>query len=197
MRSQSAGITQIPFRLDSFFRLGLAVVSVFVLSYLAARLGGLLVLRPQMIWPLWPGCAFLVAVLLLTDRKTRWPILLAAGLAGFALYDLGTGLSIRSIGLFLTADAIEVLVASLGVSLAFGGVPRLNSARSLAIYSLFAVFLAPITVASIAASATGESSWLAWRVSFFTEALALLTITPAVWRWTYVVVAGYRKPRAY
>jgi len=197
MRSQRAGITQIPFHLDSFFRLGSAVVSVFVLSYLAARLGGLLVLRPQMIWPVWPGCAFLVAVLLLIERKTLWPILLAAGLAGFALYDLSTGLSIRSTGLFLVADAIEVLVASFGVSLAFGGVPRLNSARSLAIYSLFAVFLAPITVASIAASATGESSWLAWRVSFLTEALALLTITPAVLSWTEVAITGLKKPPLY
>lgn len=197
MRSEHASSTQTPFRLDSFFRLLLAVASVLVLSYLAARVGGLLVLRPQMIWPLWPGCAFLVAVLLLTKRKAFWPILLAAGLGGFALYDLSAGLSIRSIGLFLIADGIEVLVASIGVSYAFGGVPRLNNARSLAIYCLFAVILAPITVASIAASATGESSWLAWRVSFFTEALALLTITPAIWRWTDVVVAGFKRPLAY
>lgn len=197
MRSEHTSSTQTPFRLDSFFRLPLAVVSVLVLSYLAARVGGLLVLRPQMIWPLWPGCAFLVAVLLLTKRKAFWPILLAAGLGGFALYDVSAGLSIRSIGLFLIADGIEVLVASIGVSYAFGGVPRLNNARSLAIYCLFAVILAPITVASIAASATGESSWLAWRVSFFTEALALLTITPAIWRWTDVVVAGFKRPLVY
>ena len=197
MRSEHTSSTQTPFRLDSFFRLLLAVVSVLVLSYLAARVGGLLVLRPQMIWPLWPGCAFLVAILLLTKRKAFWPILLTAGLGGFALYDLNAGLSIRSIGLFLIADGIEVLVASIGVSYAFGGVPRLNNATSLAIYCLFAVILAPITVASIAASATGESSWLAWRVSFFTEALALLTITPAIWRWTDVVVAGFKRPLVY
>jgi PAS domain S-box-containing protein len=197
MRSESTGSTQTLFRLDSFFRLLLAVVSVFVLSYLAARLGGLLVLRPQMIWPLWPGCAFLVAVLVLTQQKTLWPILLAAGLGGFALYDLSAGLSIRSIGLFLLADGIEVLVASFGVRFVFRGVPRLNNARSLAIYCLFAVIPAPILVATIAASATGASSWLAWRVSFFTEALALLTITPAIWRWTDVAIAGVRKPRAY
>jgi len=194
MRSERTGPTQTLFRLDSIFRLLLAVLSVFVLSYLAARLGGLLVLRPQMLWPLWPGCAFLVAVLLRTERKIFWPLLLAAGLGGFALYDMRTGLSVRTTGLFLFADGIEVLVASFGVSFAFRGVPRLNSARSLGVYSLFAVILAPICVASIAASAIGESSWIAWRVSFLTEALALLTITPSILCWTDVPVAGFKKP---
>jgi len=197
MRSGSTGSAQTLFRLDSPFRLLLAGVSVFVLSYLAARLGGLLVLRPQMIWPLWPGCAFLVAVLLLAEHKTLWPILLAAGLGGFVLYDLNAGLSNRSIALFLLADSIEILVASLGVSLAFGGMPRLNSVKSLATYSLFAVILAPITVASIAANATGGTSWLIWRVSFLTEALALLTITPAVMSWAGVAITGLERPRLY
>lgn len=73
-----------------------AISIVFVCSYLAARLGGLLMLRPQMIWPVWPGCAFLVAVLLVTPRKA-WPALLVAGLAGFAVYDVQGGLPIRAI----------------------------------------------------------------------------------------------------
>lgn len=80
MRSEHHGSIQTSFQLDSFFRRLLAVFMVFFLSYLAARLGALLVLRPQMIWPLWPGCAFLVAVILLTKRKAFWPIFLVAGL---------------------------------------------------------------------------------------------------------------------
>src|SRR5690242_2523034 len=139
MRSKSSGSTKTLFRLDSTFSLLLAAVSVFLLSYFAARLGGLLVLRPEMIWPLWPGCAVLVAVLLCTKQKIFWPLLLAAGLGGFAVYDIRAGLAIRSTGAFLFADAIEVLVASLGVSLAFRGVPRLNSVKSLGLYCLFAV----------------------------------------------------------
>src|SRR5690349_7779264 len=119
MRSENSGSTLL--RLNSSLSLLQAVVSVFVLSYLAARVGGLLVLRPEMIWPLWPGCAVLVAVLLCTKQKIFWPLLLAAGLGGFAVYDIRTGLAIRSTGAFLFADAIEVLVASLGVSLAFRG----------------------------------------------------------------------------
>jgi integral membrane sensor domain MASE1 len=170
-----------------------AVSIVFVCSYLAARLGGLLMLRPQMIWPVWPGCAFLVAVLLVTPRKV-WPALLAAGLAGFAVYDVQDGLPIRAIGLLLLADSVEILVAALGVTYVFGGMPRLNSVKSLAKYSIFAVILAPASVVSAAASSFDGDSW--W-VGFFTEALALLTVTPAILSWRDIALTQEKKPKAH
>jgi integral membrane sensor domain MASE1 len=152
-----------------------------------------MLLRPQMIWPLWPGCAFLVAVLLVTPRKL-WPALLAAGLAGFAVYDVQDGLPSRAIGLLLLADSIEILVAALGVTYVFGGGPRLNSVKSLAKYSVFAVILAPASVASSSASALEGDSW--W-IGFFTEALALLTLTPAVLSWVDIAVTRGKKPKAH
>src|SRR6516162_10487966 len=105
-------------RLNSTYQTILLASFVGVFSYLAATLGGALVLRPQMIWPLWPGCAFLVAVLLLTPRKI-WPALLVAGLAGFALYDVQEALPVRAIGWLLGADSVEILVAALGVDYLF------------------------------------------------------------------------------
>jgi PAS domain S-box-containing protein len=182
-----------PIHLDSPFHVVIVVCFVFIFSYLAARLGGALVLRPEMIWPLWPGCAFLVAVLLLTPRKV-WPALLVAGIAGFALYDVQEGLPIRAIGLLLVADSLEILTAALGVTYVFGGVPRLNSVKSLAKYSLFAVILAPAFVASTAAMALEGDSW--W-VGFFTEALALLTLTPAILSWRDINLRRGKKPKAH
>ena len=130
-----------------WFRAAIGTCLVFLFSYLAAKLGGLLVLRPEMIWPMWPGCAFLVAVLLRTERRKMWPVLFMAGLAGFAVYDLQEGLPARSIGVFLASDTVEVLVATLGVIYMFGGAPRLNGVKSLARYSLFAVLIAPAVIA--------------------------------------------------
>jgi PAS domain S-box-containing protein len=156
---------------------------VFISSYFAAELGGLLALRPQMIWPFWPGCAFLVAVLLTTPRKKIWPGILAAGLAGFALYDFQTHLPLRSILLFPVADAVEILIAALGVEYAFRGTPRLDSLKAVAKFSFFAVFLAPISVSSIVALAMGADYRSGWSISFLTEALALLTLTPAALGW--------------
>jgi len=104
------------------------------------------------------------------------------------------GLPIRAIGLLLLADSIEILVAALGVAYVFGGVPRLNSVKSLAKYSVVAVILAPASVASSAASALEGDSW--W-IGFFTEALALLTATPAVLSWVDIALTRRKKPKAY
>src|SRR5215470_16499206 len=112
-----------PIHPDSPFQIAIVICSTAILSYLAARIGGALVLRPEMIWPVWPGCAFLVALLLLTPRKI-WPAVLAAGLSGFALYDVQEALATRAIVLFLVADAMEILIGALGVASVFGGVPR-------------------------------------------------------------------------
>jgi integral membrane sensor domain MASE1 len=103
---------QTPLRLNSPLHKVFASLFVFMLSYFAASLAGLLVLRPQMIWPLWPGCALLVAILLLTARR-NWPLLLLVGLAGFALYDLREGLAVRSIALLL-AGVLNSLAQNFG-----------------------------------------------------------------------------------
>jgi len=179
----------------SFIRSAFAVASVFVCSYVAARLGDLLVLRPQMIWPLWPGSAFVVSALLLTRSKILWPALLLAGLAGFALYDIQIGINVRSTALFLLADAVEILVAASGMRLALSGLPRINSIASLAQYSFF-VILAPILVTPFVARFLGGVYRAAWPISFLSDALALLTLTPAVMGWAQVALTREKKPFA-
>jgi PAS domain S-box-containing protein len=178
-----------------FFRSAITVASVFVCSYLAARLGDLLVLRPQMIWPLWPGSAFVVSALLLTRSKILWPALLLSGLAGFALYDIQIGLNIRSTVLFLLADAVEILVAASGMRLALSGLPRINSVASLAQYSFF-VILAPILVTPFVARFLGGVYRATWPISFLSDALALLTLTPAIMSWARIALAREKKPFA-
>jgi len=168
---------------------------VGALSYLTIALGTL-VLRPQMIWAFWPGCAFLVAVLLLTPRKI-WLPLLAAGLSGFVLYDVQAGLSVRTTFQFILADTIEILVAVLGVSYFFRGVPTLTSIRSLANYSLFAVILSPLFGSFLGAVAYGGEYWLSWRISFLSEALALLTLPPAILSWVDGILTRKQRSRAF
>jgi signal transduction histidine kinase len=149
-----------------------------------------------MIWSFWPGCAFLVAVLLLTPRKI-WLPLLAAGLSGFVLYDVQAGLSIRTTSRFVLADTVEILVAALGVSYFFGGAPRLTSIRSLAKYSLFAVILSPLFAAFLGSVAYGGDYWRSWRISFLSEALAILTLTPAILSWVDAALTPKQKSPAF
>jgi PAS domain S-box-containing protein len=179
--------------LNSPLYIGILVCLVAMVSYLLDMLTSVFMLRPEMVWPLWPGCAFLVAVMLLVPRKI-WPALVAAALTGFFLYDIKTDLTLRSILWYNLSDVIEVLVAALGVSYALGRLPRLNSIKRLALYSLFVVILAPISAAFVGGVVLRGNYWMMWRISFLTEALALLTVTPAILGWVNAMLA--RKPKS-
>jgi len=151
--------------------------------YAAAKLGGILIVTgPQTLWPLWPGCALLVSVLLLSPRKI-WPILIPAGLAGFVAYDFQAGVPFPSIAWLILADTLEIFVVAWGVSYSLNGVPRLRSLKALARYSFFAVILGPLIVSSIGVRGLTGDPWIGWRISFLSEGLAFLTITPAVLGW--------------
>jgi PAS domain S-box-containing protein len=155
---------------------------VATMSYVAARLGGTVVIRPQEDWPLWPGNVLLACVLLLVPRRI-WPVLVAAAFAMFVLYNVQSGMPVRSIIVLLLSDAVEVLTAALGLSYSFAGVPQLNSVKALAKYSLFAVILAPFAGAFFGALATHGEYWTSWRISFLSEALGFLTLMPAILGW--------------
>ena len=165
---------------DSKVNTAILAFLMVTLCYLSAKLAGAFAMSvPQTVWPLWPGCALLVAILLLAPRKI-WPILLPAGLTGFVLSDLQAGVSIHDIAWLIVADTSEILVAVWGVSYLLNGLPRLNSLKALAKYSFFTVFLASLVVASIGISGLSGDDWVNWRFSFLSEALAFLTVTPAI-----------------
>jgi len=181
--------------LNSPFHAVILACLVAVLSYSASKLGGALVVRPQMLSPLWPGCVLLVSVLLLVPRR-MWPILIAAAFAAFVLYDLQNGVPVRSIVWLIMADTVEVLTAAFCLSYSFGGVPRLNSVKALAKFSFFAVILAPAAGAFVGALAFSGEYWTNWKISSFSEAIAFLTLTPAILGWASKGPAWAPKSRA-
>lgn len=151
--------------------------------YLAAKLSGILVISiPESPWPLWLGCAVLVAVLLRSPRKI-WPILIPAGLAGFVLYDLQAGVSIRSIACLILADIGEILVAAWGVSYFMHGLPRLDSLKAFAKYTFVTVILGPLVACLIGIEVLHGDRWINFRIAFVSEGLAFLTVAPAILGW--------------
>ena len=126
---------------------------------------------PQILWPLWPGCAVLVAILLVSPRRI-WLILIPAGLAGFALYDLPAGVSISSMAVLLLADIAEVLVAAWGLQYFLQGVAPLDSLRSFGKYVLLTVVLGPLVASSIGIEAMTGDRWISWRNAFLSDGLA-------------------------
>jgi PAS domain S-box-containing protein len=169
---------------------------VIALSYLAPKLVGAMILNPRTVWPFWPGSAILVSVLLLVPGRI-WPILIPAAFATFALYDLEAGVPVKSIAWFIPANTLQVVASGLCLRYYFHGIPRLDSLKALAKYSLVAVILAPGAAAFFSAFGIGGDYWDGWKVCFLSEALAFATLTPAILVWLSEGSAFARKPRAY
>jgi PAS domain S-box-containing protein len=169
---------------------------VAALCYVAGRLGGALIVRPQMVSPLWLGNVLLASVLVLVRRKL-WLVLLPAGLAGFLLYDLQGGAPTRAIAWLFLSNTVEVLTAAWCLRMAFDGAPRLNRVKALAKYSFYAVFLAPFVGAFFGALSNSSNYWATWKVAFFSEALGFLTLMPAILGWAREIPLWAKKRLAY
>lgn len=185
-----------PVRFNTARSIILLVCVVAILSFVAPKMEGALMLNFQTAWPLWPGCAILVAALMLVRTKL-WAALLPASFAGFVLYDLQAGVPATSIAWFVPADTIQVLIAATGLHYSFHGVPRLNNISSLAKYCFFAVLLGPIMAAFVSAAGIPGNYWASWRISFLSEVLAFIVLTPALLSWLSEGPAWLQKPRAH
>ena len=75
------------------------------------------------------------------------------------MYDLSVGVPLRSIAWFVPANTVQVLTSALCLRYFFDGVPRLNSLKTLAKYSIFAVILAPFGAAFLSASGIGAGNY--------------------------------------
>jgi len=160
----------------------LLALVVFLVSYLAAKLGGAMVISSQGLSVLWPPSALLVAALLLVPRRD-WLVLLAAGQAAAAVENLQLGFTLGATGLFFLASTVEFLIIGLGLGYSCAGVPRLNSPKALGKYCFFAAILAPLVGATIGAGAPSGSYAVNWRIWVFSEMLSFLTLTPAFLSW--------------
>jgi PAS domain S-box-containing protein len=169
---------------------------VAALCYVAGRLGGALIVQPQMVSPLWLGNVILASVLVLV-RQRLWPVLLLAGLAGFVFYDLQGGAPAHAIIWLFISNAVEVFTAAWCLRTAFGGAPRLNSVKALVKYTFYAVFLAPFVGAFFGALSNSSNYWATWKVAFFSEALGFLTLMPAILGWAREIQVGAKRTLAY
>src|SRR4029077_16265555 len=174
----------------------LVVCVTIALSYLVPTLTGMLISNPQTVWPLWPGCAILVAGLLLV-RVNVWPLLIPASFAGFALADLQAGVPLSSIAWFIPGNTVEVLIVAIGLRYSFDGVPRLNSVRALGKYPVFAGALGPFAGAFLSAHGIASDYWMGWKIVFLSEVLAFVTVTSALLSWISEGPALMRRSRTH
>jgi PAS domain S-box-containing protein len=170
---------------------------VIAACYYLDRIVYVLGIPPTHVASFWPATPFLVAVVLLTPRWL-WPSLMAAGLIGLAVADFANGIKFGPEIWITLGNAVDLLVATLGVQLLFKGTPHLSSVNALAKYFAAVVVLAPCISAFVGANCASPGGyWLQWRIWCFADALGFLTITPAILGWAREGNSWKRKPLNY
>jgi PAS domain S-box-containing protein len=157
-------------------------IFVGIFCYQGDKLAYLLGIPPQNLASFWLPTPLLVAVLLLAPKRI-WPLLMAAGLGAMALADLRNGVSLRSEIWISIGNIVDVWVATLGIGLVFNGVPTLRSVKALVKYLVVGVIIPPLVSGLVGAIHSVGGYWLQWRLWFFADALAFLTVTPAILTW--------------
>jgi signal transduction histidine kinase len=165
-------------------RLAWKLLLVGVVCYVSTEVGFAHKLPPHNISALWPTGAILFGILVVAPVRHWW----AYALAAYFTSMVKAGFTFPAL-MYLVAAFVEVFIAAAGVRRFAGGLKAFDNLRNLIVYLLVAVVLAPLTSAFVGALAgAGSSYWFYWRVWLLSEALAYLTLAPAILTW----LAGIR-----
>ena len=135
----------------------------------------------------WPANAILLAALLLTPRRTWWTLFLAL-LPVHMLAQLQAGVPVwTALGWFIT-NTSEALIGALCIARLTHPRNTLDNVRGVFTFVVFGVVLAPLATSFVDAAAVVVTGWgrAFWPVGverFWTNALAELTLVPAIVLW--------------
>ncbi len=157
---------------------------VSVAYFVGAKIGMALTMPPQAVSTLWPPNAILLGALLVTPPRSWWVILLAAFPAHLAV-ELGSGLPPAMVLCWFVSNCSEALIGAACVRLVRSDPLRLDSFRRVGLFALatfLAVFLSSfIDIAFVKLNHFGAVAfWDAWRIRFFSNMLATLTLVPVI-----------------
>ncbi len=182
MNQPYAAVSEITQHAPPAVRLALKALLVAVVCHLSIQVGHAFKFPPHDISALWPTSAVLVSILIASPIR-HWWVYLLAGYSTYAI-DVARFGFLASDVLYNLADIVKVLIAAVGVRRFAGGLRAFDNLRGLVLYIAFAVVLAPVTSAFIAALAgAGGNYWFYWRAWCMSEALAFLVLAPAILTW--------------
>ena len=165
-------------------RLTSKLLLVGFICYVSTEVGFAHKFPPHNISPLWPTGAILFGILVVAPVRHWW----AYAFAAYFYSAIKAGVNAEAF-LFLAAALIDQFIAAAAVRRFAGGLRAFDTLRNLIVYLLGAVVLGPFTSAFVGGFAGGgESYWFYWRVWLLSEALALLTLAPAI----LTLIAGVR-----
>ena len=174
-------------RLTNVYRLPLLAILVATAYYISAKFALSLSFKPDYIAALWPPNAILLAALFLTKPK-NWAWFLLAIVPAELAADLPSGIPVKMALGFVTADWVEVLIATILFRKYSEIPPDFKSLRQTTIYIICCVLIAPLVSAFPGALITGfghtELTYIVrWTQWFLSDSITHLLITPFILLW--------------
>ena len=166
--------------------------------YFTAKIGFAFALQPGSVSTLWMPNSILLAGLLLTHKRWWWLVVLAAVPAHFAS-ELQSGVPTAMVLSWFVSNSVQALIGAFCICHFVDDRLRFDRFRDLTIFLLFGAFLAPflssfLDIALVKLNGWGNSSyWEIWRIRFFSNVLATLTLVPVVVMWVTDGIAAVRK----
>jgi len=165
-----------------------AAVFVFIGYYLGAKVGFALTFQPHPISVFWPPNSILLATLLLTPPRIWWFLLLAV-FPAHLITELQSQVPPTMVVCWFISNCSEAVIGAGLTRYLLRGPMRFDNLRSVAAFCLCVGFLGPFLSSFIDAGFVemndwGQASYLGnFRARFFSNALAALTLTPAIVTW--------------
>ena len=169
-------------------RAGLIALGVAVAYYVGAKIGFALTAAPLPVSTLWPPNAILLAALLLAPLRW-WPGVLLAAFPAHLAVELGSGVPLSMVLSWFVSNSAEALIGAVGVRRFNDRPAQFDSFRQVGVFVVFAAILAPFLSSFLDAAFVQwngwgvDSYWQVWRVRFFSNVLAILTLVPAIVTW--------------
>ena len=170
----------------SLRRLVLTALATAVAYYLGAWLGASLRTQPEPVSTLWPPNAILLGILLLVPVRA-WPVMLLAVLPAHLLVQLHTGVPLPMALLWYVSNCTEAVIGAVCIRRMIAPPVSFDSFRRVVIFVVLGAGLAPFLSSFLDAGfvhwnryGNDPNFWSVWRARFFSNALSMLTIVPAI-----------------
>ena len=173
-----------------------AIVSVSY--YLTAIIGFEFALQPGSVSTLWMPNSILLTGLLLTPKRWWWLVILAVFPAHIAS-ELYSGVPTAMVLSWFVSNVAQAFLAAFFICSSVKDRLRFDRFRDLTIFILLGAFLAPFVASFLDAALVklngwgNNSYWNIWRVRFFSNVIATLTLVPVVMLWVSGGIAALRK----
>lgn len=184
-------------RYSNLLRPAIAALMVSIAYYVGAKIGFALTFQPHPVSTLWPPNAIVFAALLIFPKRWWWFLLLAL-LPAHLLVQLNANVPQGMIVCWFISNCTEALISASVLLYLTKGKVRFDITSNVAMFIvsvLIGVLLSSfLDSAFVSLNQFGNNSyWVVFRMRFFSNVLASLTLVPLIVTWTSLDVGSLRR----